>query len=280
MKYTYNDYLNMASFIKGKTKSQPKVGIVLGSGLDSIIQDCEIETTIPYKDVKNLPVSTNTCHKGQFVFAKYKNIEVVFMQGRLHYYEGYTAEEVVSPIRLLKLLGVEYLILSNACGGISFAPGTMMLIKDHILYNAPSPLIGENIDEFGPRFVDMSDPYDTKDRNNILNLALKENLNVKEGVYMQFTGPQYESKAEIEMARRIGADTVGMSTVQEAIAANQMGMKVIGIATISNWSTGIIKDKKLDDNEVIEAGKKLAPDFKTLLSIVIEYFSKEIINDR
>ena len=280
MKYTYKDYLNMASFIQEKTTARPKIGIVLGSGLDGIIQDCEIETIVPYKEVKNLPVSTNGSHKGQFVFAKYKNTSVVFMQGRLHYYEGYTAEEVVSPIRLLKLLGVEYLILSNACGGISFAPGTMMLISDHILFNAPSPLIGENIDEFGPRFVDMSDPYDTKDREKILDFAKKENLNVKEGVYMQFTGPQFESKAEIEMARRIGADTVGMSTVQEAIVANQMGMKVIGIATISNWSTGIIKDKKLDDAEVIEAGKKLAPDFKKLLSIIIEYFSKEIINDR
>lgn len=275
MKYTYNDYLNMLAFIRTKTNIKPTIGIVLGSGLDGILNECEILLEIPYKDIPGLPVSTNKSHKGQFVFAKYKNVDIVFMQGRLHYYEGYTAEEVVAPIRLLKLMGIKSLILSNACGGISFGPGTMMLISDHILYNAPSPLIGENIDEFGPRFPDMSDPYDTKDREIIYDLAIKENLNVKQGVYMQFTGPQYESKAEIEMAKRIGTDTVGMSTVQEAIAANQMGLKVIGIATISNWSTGIIKNKKLDDLEVIEAGKKLAPAFTKLLGIAISVLSKD-----
>ena len=275
MKYTYNDYLNMLAFIRTKTNIKPTIGIVLGSGLDGILNECEILLEIPYKDIPGLPVSTNKSHKGQYVFAKYKNVDIVFMQGRLHYYEGYTAEEVVAPIRLLKLMGIKNLILSNACGGISFGPGTMMLISDHILYNAPSPLIGENIDEFGPRFPDMSDPYDTKDREIIYDLAIKENLNVKQGVYMQFTGPQYESKAEIEMAKRIGTDTVGMSTVQEAIAANQMGLKVIGIATISNWSTGIIKNKKLDDLEVIEAGKKLAPAFTKLLGIAISVLSKD-----
>lgn len=275
MKYTYNDYLNMLAFIRTKTNIKPTIGIVLGSGLDGILNECEILLEIPYKDIPGLPVSTNKSHKGQYVFAKYKNVDIVFMQGRLHYYEGYTAEEVVAPIRLLKLMGIKSLILSNACGGISFGPGTMMLISDHILYNAPSPLIGENIDEFGPRFPDMSDPYDTKDREIIYDLAIKENLNVKQGVYMQFTGPQYESKAEIEMAKRMGTDTVGMSTVQEAIAANQMGLKVIGIATISNWSTGIIKNKKLDDLEVIEAGKKLAPAFTKLLGIAISVLSKD-----
>lgn len=280
MKYTYQDYLNMLSFVRSKTDSLPKIGIVLGSGLDTILNSCQISAVIPYKDIPGLPVSTNKSHKGQFVFAKVKDIPVVFMQGRLHYYEGYTPEEVVSPIRLLKLLGIESLILSNACGGISYGPGTMMLISDHILYNTPSPLYGNHIEEFGPVFPDMSDPYDEKDRTVILKEAIQEGLNVKEGVYMQFPGPQFESKAEIEMARRMGADTVGMSTVQEAIAANQMSVKVIGIATISNWSTGIIKDKKLDDAEVIQAGKKLAPDFERLLTIAIQTLSREADDDR
>ncbi len=280
MKYTYSDYLNMAAYIKSKTKMRPRIGIVLGSGLDTIVNRCQIEAVVPYQDIPNHPHPTNKAHKGRFVFASLDGTEILFMQGRLHYYEGFSAECVVTPIRLMKLLGVEKIILSNACGGISFGPGTMMMIKDHILYSAPSPLIGENIEEFGPRFPDMSDPYDDKDRETILKEAKEENLPVEEGVYMQFSGPQFESKAEIEMAKRIGADTVGMSTVQEAIAANQMGMKVIGIATVSNWSTGIIKDKRLDDDEVIEAGKKLAPDFEKLLLIAIDVLNKGIENDR
>lgn len=279
MQYTYPDYLNMLSYMESKTKMRPKLGIVLGSGLDAIIERCKIETIISYTDIPNHPHPTNKAHKGRFVFATLNGVEILFMQGRLHYYEGFTAEAVVTPIRLMKLMGVRKIILSNACGGISFGPGTMMLINDHILYNAPSPLIGENIEQFGPRFPDMSDPYDTEDREVLRKKAIEENLNVKEGVYMQFSGPQYESKAEIEMAKRIGADTVGMSTVQEAIAANQMGMKVIGIATVSNWSTGIIKGKKLDDEEVLNAGRELAPSFEKLLLLAIETLSKGKNND-
>lgn len=269
MKYSYQDYLNMLSKVREKCDMVPRIGIVLGSGLDTIISHSEIIATIPYQEIEGLPVSTNKSHKGRYVFARYDGIDVCFMQGRLHYYEGYTPEEVVAPIRLMKLFGIENIILSNACGGITYGPGTMVLIDDHILYNVPSPLIGKNLDEFGTRFPDMSDSYDTPDRTEILKKATEAGLNVKEGVYMQFAGPQFESKAEIEMARRIGADCVGMSTVQEAIVANHMGLKTLGVACVSNWSTGIIKDKKLDDEEVIEAGKKLAPDFEKLLGIMI-----------
>lgn len=279
MKYTYQDYLNMLSIVRRKCDMVPEIGIVLGSGLDTIISHCDIVASIPYREIEGLPVSTNKSHKGRYVFARYEGVNICFMQGRLHYYEGYTSEEVVAPIRLMKLFGIRSIILSNACGGISHGPGTMVLLNDHILYNAPSPLLGKNLDELGTRFPDMSDPYDTEDRTEILKKALKEGLNVKEGVYMQFAGPQFESKAEIEMARRIGADCVGMSTVQEAIATNHMGVKTLAVACVSNWSTGIIKGRKLDDKEVIEAGKKLAPDFERLLGIMIHQL-KETEHDR
>lgn len=268
MKLTYEDYLKMMEKIRSLTDFVPKTGVVLGSGLDGILSEVKIIRTIPYTEIDKLPQSTNKAHKGCFVFATYNDIPLVFMQGRLHLYEGYTSEEVTSPIRLMKLMGIENLILTNACGGITYGPGTMMLMKDHISCMVPSPLIGNNIDEFGPRFPDMSDPYSDKISDEIYSRALEENLPVSRGVYMQFTGPQYESRAEVQLAKRLGADAVGMSTAIEGIVSNHMGIQTLAIATISNWACGI-KEGKLCDEEVLEAGKKIGPDFTKLLKIAL-----------
>lgn len=229
--------------IQQQFKFNPKIGIICGSGLGDMAERIESVYSIPFQQIKNMPKSTVEGHDGRFVFGYIDTVPVVVMQGRVHYYEGYAPSDVVLPIRLMKLMGAEYLFITNAAGGITYTnPGDLMLINDHISTFVPSPLRGKNIDSLGTRFPDMSQVYDKDLINLAKDVALKLDINVKEGVYMQFPGPQYETPAEVNMAKMMGADAVGMSTAIEAIAAVHAGMKVVGLSCISNPAAGISKE--------------------------------------
>ncbi len=251
---------------KSKIDFVPDVALVLGSGLGDYADGIDIEAVLDYHDIEGFPVSTVAGHKGRFVFGRVGDIKVVVMQGRVHYYEGYKMEDVVLPVRLMKMMGARVLLLTNAAGGINkdFRPGDFMLISDHILM-APSPLIGENADELGVRFPDMSNIYDRELREIIRGTAKDLDITLREGVYIQLTGPNYESPAEIRMARTLGADAVGMSTACEAVAANHAGLKTAAISCISNMACGI-SDKPLTHAEVQETADKAAPLFKKLIT--------------
>ncbi len=251
---------------KSKINFVPDVALVLGSGLGDYADGIDIEAVLDYHDIEGFPVSTVAGHKGRFVFGRVGDVKVVIMQGRVHYYEGYKMEDVVLPVRLMKMMGAKAVLLTNAAGGINkdFRPGDFMLISDHILM-APSPLIGENADELGVRFPDMSNIYDRELREVVRSTAKDLNITLREGVYIQLTGPNYESPAEIRMARTMGADAVGMSTACEAVAANHAGLKTVAISCISNMACGIT-DKPLTHAEVQETADKAAPLFKKLIT--------------
>ena len=236
---------------KSKIDFEPDVALVLGSGLGDFADGIKIEAALDYRDIEGFPVSTVQGHKGRFVFGYVGEVKVVIMQGRVHYYEGYKMEDVV---------------LTNAAGGVNrdFHAGDFMLISDHINM-APSPLIGENADELGVRFPDMSNIYDRDLRDIVRNTAKDLGIPLQEGVYIQLTGPNYESPAEIRMVRTLGADAVGMSTACEAVAANHAGLKTVGISCISNMACGIT-DKPLTHAEVQETADKAAPLFKKLIT--------------
>ena len=251
----------------------PKVGLVLGSGLGDFAKTIENPIVISYKEIDGFPVSTVMGHEGNYIFGYVKGVPVVCMQGRVHYYEGYSVSDVVLPIRLMKLLGAEILFLTNASGGIAdgFKAGDFMLIEDHVSLFAPNPLIGPNEDELGVRFPDMSKVY-RNDLNYIITSVAKNlGIPLKKGVYVQLTGPSYESPAEIQLLKKLGISAVGMSTVVEAIAANHMGMKVCGISLISNLAAGI-SPTPLSHKEVKEAADKAAPLFVKLVSESIAQF--------
>ena len=254
----------------------PLVGLVLGSGLGDFAENVEVVKTVDYKDIEGFPVSTAPGHKGRFVFGYLKNVPVVVMEGRVHMYEGYSPQQVVMPVRYMKKLGVKVLFLTNAAGGINenFQPGDFMLITDHISNFVPNPLVGKNLDEFGVRFPDMSEIYNKKLREIIVNSAEETGVKIQQGVYIQLSGPSYETPAEIRMCKTLGADAVGMSTAIEAIAANHAGMKVCGISCISNLAAGISK-KPLSHAEVQECGDKAAPLFKKLVETSIVNIAKE-----
>lgn len=256
----------IVKYIKTLTDFEPKIALILGSGLGDFAKEIEIVKTIPYSDIPGFPVSTVPGHKGQFVFGYIEEVPLVIMQGRVHYYEGYPISDVVLPTRIMKLLGAEVLFLTNAAGGINpdFAAGNLMLIKDHITNFVPSPLIGENIDELGTRFPDMSEVYSKELRGIVAEIATNHEIDLKAGVYVQLTGPNFETPAEIRMCRTIGADAVGMSTACEAMAARHMGMKIVGISVISNMAAGISKNP-LTHEEVQETADKTAPIFKKLI---------------
>lgn len=251
---------------KSKISFTPDIALVLGSGLGDYADGIEIEATLPYSEIEDFPISTVAGHKGRFVFGTVNGVKVVIMQGRVHYYEGYKMEDVVLPIRLMKMMGAKLLFLTNAAGGVNFDyhAGDFMLISDQICM-APSPLIGENADELGVRFPDMSNIYNAELRAVVRDTAKKIGVPLQEGVYIQLTGPNYESPAEIRMVRTLGADAVGMSTACEAIAANHAGMKVVGISCISNMACGIT-DKPLTHAEVQETADRAAPLFKKLIT--------------
>jgi purine nucleoside phosphorylase I, inosine and guanosine-specific len=272
----YKRYAEIVNQIKKKIDFNPEIALVLGSGLGSFADDINIKYTLNYSDIENFPVSTVSGHKGQFVFGYIGNVPLIIMQGRVHFYEGYNMEQVVIPIRILKMLGVKVVILTNASGGVNynFNAGDLMLITDHISTFVPNPLIGKNIDEFGPRFPDMSEVY-KKDLNDILRkTAIENKIHLKEGIYVQLSGPSYESPAEVRMLRSLGCDAVGMSTVCEAIVANHCGMKVCGISLVTNLASGV-SNAPLSHEEVKEAGIKAAPKFKKLLKkAVINIYDK------
>ena len=253
--------------VKKITDFEPKVAIVLGSGLGGYAGDIKVECEIPYSDIDGFPVSTVPGHDGRFIFGYVEDVPVVCMKGRVHYYEGYPISDVVLPIRLMKMLGAGILFLTNASGGInpSFSAGDFMLIRDHIAAFAPNPLIGPNIDELGVRFPDMTHVYDVDLQECIKAAASEQNIKIQEGVYIQLTGPSFESPADIKMLRVLGGDAVGMSTVVEAIAANHCGMKICGISCVCNLAAGMTENP-LTHDEVQEAANKAAPLFKTLVT--------------
>ncbi len=265
-----------ADFIGSALKKQgqppfPKTGLILGSGLGAIAEEFENPISLEYKDIPGFPVSTVTGHKGRLIMGTLAGRPVAVMQGRFHYYEGYSMKQVVFPVRVFKLLGVENLILTNAAGGINtaFIPGDLMLIKDHIKFMDENPLRGPNIEEFGPRFKDMSDAYSADLRRKAKKAAQERGVDLREGVYAYWTGPCFETPAEIRMLRVLGADAVGMSTAPEVIAANHGGLKVTAISTITNMAAGIL-DQKLSHEEVMEMGGKVKGKLLTLLKSIIE----------
>ncbi|MCC8061106.1 MAG: purine-nucleoside phosphorylase [Clostridiales bacterium] len=245
----------------------PAVALVLGSGLGDFADSIQMEATLDYREIENFPVSTVSGHRGRFVFGYIGGTPVVIMQGRVHYYEGYSMEDVVLPIRLMRLMGAETLILTNAAGGIGagFHAGDFMLITDQISSFVPSPLIGPNMDELGTRFPDMTHIYDADLCRIARETAASLGITLQEGVYLQMSGPAYESPAEVRMCRAVGADAVGMSTACEAVAARHMGMRICGISCISNLASGLT-DKPLSHEEVKEASDRMAPRFAALLT--------------
>ena len=267
MNTRYKKLLNCLKIVRSKTTFKPKVAFVLGSGLGGYVEEIDSEMSVNYSDIEGFPVSTVPGHSGRYVFGYVKDVPVVFMQGRVHYYEGYGISDVVLPIRLMGLLGAEVLFLTNACGGINqtFSAGDFMLISDHILLGVPSPLIGANIDELGTRFPDMSEIYNKGLREKITAAATNLGITLREGIYLQMSGPNFETPAEIRAFRELGADVVGMSTACEAVAGNHMGMKVCGISCISNLAAGISKTP-LTHEEVQEMANLTAPKFKSLIN--------------
>ena len=276
MSEVYKKLIKCSDIVQAKTKFKPKVALVLGSGLGGYASEMEVEATVDYHDIEGFPVSTVPGHQGRFVFGHVKGVPVVAMQGRVHYYEGYSMNDVVLPIRLMGLLGAKVLFLTNAVGGIntSFRAGDFMLITDHILYSVPTPLIGENVEELGTRFPDMSEVYSKKLRRKIKAAAEAQNIKLHEGVYIQFSGPNFETPAEIRACSALGADVVGMSTACEAVAANHMGMEICGISCVANLAAGLSKNP-LTHEEVQEEADKAAPKFKALVTESIYKIGKE-----
>ncbi len=256
--------------VRRKTAFQPEAAVILGSGLGDYADEIRIEETLDYTDIEGFPTSTVAGHKGRFVFGYVEKVPVVIMQGRVHYYEGYPMTDVVLPTRLMGMMGAKKLLLTNAAGGINpgFKPGDFMMITDHIATGIPSPLIGPNLDELGSRFPDMSEVYSRRLQEVIRTSAKKCGITIQEGVYVQFTGPNYETPAEVRMAGIWGGDAVGMSTACEAMAARHMGLEVCGISCITNMAAGISKEE-LNHKEVQETADRVAKDFKKLVTEVI-----------
>ncbi len=251
--------------IKSIYAAQPSVGIVLGSGLGSFTKEINIEKEIPYADIPHFLVSTVEGHSGKMIFGELSGKKVVAMAGRFHYYEGYSAEQIVFPVRVMKFLGIQTLLLSNAAGGVNTAlkVGDLMIITDHISQLTPNPLIGKNDAALGPRFPDMSEPYKKTLIKKVKAIAAAKNINVQEGVYVAVTGPTFETKAEYKMILALGGDAVGMSTVQEAITAAHMGLPVFAMSVITD--VGIREeDNVITHEEVLQAAKDAEPDFAEL----------------
>lgn len=262
-----------SNFIKKQITIQPHIGLILGSGLGLLGDEIEDPLIIPYEKIPHFPKSTVVGHKGQLIIGTLKGQNVIAMQGRFHYYEGYSMEQITFPVRVMKHLGVESLIVTNAAGGINkeFAPGDLMIITDHINNTGTNPLIGPNLDEFGERFPDMSKTYDPIYIQHAENCAAELHLNVQKGTYIGNTGPTYETPAEVKMLRTIGGDAVGMSTVPETIVARHANMRILGISCISNMATGIL-DEQLTHADVIKTTEKVKEAFLKLIKKILQTF--------
>ncbi|MGL5574902.1 MAG: purine-nucleoside phosphorylase [Sarcina sp.] len=260
-----------ADYILEKSKYKPELALILGSGLGAIADTIEEAEYYNYSDIPGFPVSTVEGHAGRLVIGKLKGKVVVAMQGRFHYYEGYTMQEVTFPVRVMKLLGCEKLIVTNAAGAVNanYTPGDLMIITDHINLSGANPLIGRNLSEFGTRFPDMSDAYDKSLRVEVKKIASELGMELREGVYAMFSGPTYETPAEIKMARTMGADAVGMSTVPEVIIAKHSGLQVVGISCMTNMAAGIL-DQPLNHEEVMETSERVRKNFIALMTSIIE----------
>lgn len=266
--HVYQKLLKSYECIDYRIPFTPKVALVLGSGLGGFADEIEPDSEIEYRDIPGFPVSTVPGHEGKFIFGHVGNVPVVCMKGRVHYYEGYDITDVVLPARLMHLMGAEILFLTNAAGGINkeFEAGDFMLIRDQISSFVPSPLIGPNLDSLGERFPDMSQIYDPQLNGVIREAASGLDISLREGVYIQFTGPAYETPAEVRMAGILGADAVGMSTAVEAVAARHMGMRVCGISFISNMAAGLLgPGQTLSHEEVKAKADEAAPYFNALV---------------
>ncbi|MCI2254632.1 purine-nucleoside phosphorylase [Domibacillus sp. PGB-M46] len=260
-----------AGFLKEKLNVTPEVGLILGSGLGVLADEVENAVSIPYETIPHFPVSTVEGHAGELVIGTLSGKTVAAMKGRFHYYEGYSFQEVTFPVRVMKELGIETIIVTNAAGGVneSFEPGDLMLISDHLNLMGGNPLIGKNDSRLGVRFPDMSVAYSRELRKLAKKAAERIGLNVREGVYAGNTGPVYETPAEVRMARVLGADAVGMSTVPEVIAARHGGMNVLGISCISNMAAGIL-DQPLAHDEVIETTEKVRAEFLAYVKEIVQ----------
>ncbi|MBN2299623.1 MAG: purine-nucleoside phosphorylase [Acholeplasmataceae bacterium] len=266
----YEKALEAVKYIKSKTNVEAKIGLILGSGLGSITDDIDNSVVIPFAEIPYFEVPTTVGHHGAVVIGKLNGVDVVALSGRYHFYEGYSLEIITFPIRVMHLLGIKTLIITNACGAINtaFKPGDLMVISDHINLVSNNPLIGKNNDEFGTRFPDASEIY-TKALKKIAHQTAKElGYELQEGVYAWWTGPSYETPAEIKMIRILGADAVGMSTVPEALVASHMDMQVLGISCLTNMASGIL-DQKLSHEEVIQVVRQVNGKFQNLVKNIL-----------
>lgn len=259
-----------AEYVASQTDLRPAVGLILGSGLGGLADEMEDATAISYPNIPHFPASTVPGHKGQLVVGKLAGTPVYAMQGRFHFYEGYPMEQVVRPVRVMAQLGVKTIVVTNAAGGVneSFTAGDLMLITDHINMFGTNPLIGPNEEEFGPRFPDMTEAYDKELRALAAQVAEEQGLKLQQGVYMGFSGPTFETPAEIRMARLLGADAVGMSTVPEVITARHLGVRVLGISCISNMAAGILPEP-LTHEDVMKVTARVKETFGTLVKGIV-----------
>jgi purine-nucleoside phosphorylase len=267
----YYQQLDTAAYVvRAAAPSEPRIAIVLGSGLGALADEVVDPVTIPYAQVPHFPVSTAPGHAGRLILGTFQGQSVVMMAGRVHLYEGYTAAQVVFPIRLLRMLGVETLIVTNAAGGVNerFSSGALMLIADHINLTGHNPLVGPNDERYGSRFPDMTEAYAPELRALARRAAADTGVDLDEGVYLGLLGPTYETPAEVRMVRILGGDAVGMSTVLEVIAANHMGMRVLGVSCITNMAAGMLP-QKLDHVEVMETAARVSGEFASLLRAVV-----------
>jgi purine-nucleoside phosphorylase len=262
---------NAVAYIRSRTDAQPELGMILGSGLGDFADTLENRLVIPFDQIPDFPTATVPGHTGAFVFGTKHGKSIVCLQGRLHYYEGHPMPVLTMPVRIFAKLGVKMLLLTNAAGGVNkdYRPGDLMLITDHINYSGANPLIGAYEPDFGPRFPDVSDLYSSSLRMKVKLAAVDAGIGLRQGVYMMFSGPNYETPAEIRMARILGADAVGMSTVPEALVAAQCGIQVLGISCITNLAAGV-SHNKLSHQEVMETAAMVHDKFHSLVDLIVK----------
>lgn len=257
--------------IRQRTSAAPEMGLILGSGLGDFCDRLEDRIEVPFDQIPGFPLPTVEGHAGAFVFGTCRGRSLAALRGRIHYYEGYTQQELTLPVRVMARLGVKTVILTNAAGGVNldYKPGTLMLISDHINFSGNNPLMGPNLDQFGPRFPDMSDIYTRALREKLLPLAREAGIPLREGVYVMYSGPNYETPAEIRFFRAVGGDAAGMSTVPEALAARHAGLQVMGVSCITNMAAGVLP-QPLSHEEVVETAGRVKRDFTRLLELMID----------